>query len=86
MKKLIAILVIIPNLAFAGINNCYAIQDWDLRLYCVAYFKNDQTYCSNIKDQDNRYYCKARVSGEASWCGYIGNMDLKNLCMAMVWK
>lgn len=74
-------LLVLPVTAMA---NCYAIRDRDERNYCLASFKNQQSYCYSIKDADDKNLCLATTKPDRSHCYMIKDSDKKNLCFAQV--
>ena len=80
-KMLLSVWLVMPALAFA---NCYAIQDSDLKHYCLAKSKNEANTCYSIRENDAKQLCLAEVKQDKNACYSIRNSDQKNLCLGLV--
>lgn len=65
-------------------SQCYNIRNADLKAYCLATTRRQESYCYNVKDGDKKHFCLAQVGRRRSACYNIADWDLKQLCLAWV--
>lgn len=76
MKKILFIMLILCNNAFA---DCNFIKNNDLKYFCKGV--SEQSYsCGHIRNNDDKYFCYALSEDNEAYCNFIKNNDLKYFC------
>lgn len=87
LKNLLLVLTgiaLTPAVGHANPSNCYSIQNYDRKNFCLATTRDQRSYCYSIGESDTKNYCLAQVGNQRSYCYSIRSLDTKNQCLAMV--
>ena len=79
---LLGLVVLLPVMAWADANQCYAIKSADLKNNCLAMIKHDKSRCYAVKDRDLKNSCLAQVGNDKKRCYSIKDRDQKQQCLA----